>query len=73
MLSYQRASIKDSVYLLQQSAKKGHRVFKKKLQLFLDTIHHLGHGLGTEGIQLSPKQIKLIQEFSRLTSKPTAL
>ena len=47
----QEASIKDSIYLPQQFSQKGHRVSKGKLQLFLDTVHYLGHSLSTEGIQ----------------------
>ena len=49
------APIKNSTYLLQQLAKKGHKVSKEKLQLSLHTTHYLGHNLSAEGIQLSPK------------------
>lgn len=51
------APIQESVYLLQQLAEKGLRVFKKKLQLSLDTIHYLGQDQSTEGIRLSPKEL----------------
>ena len=61
------ASITDSIYSPQELPEKGHEVSKEKLQLSLDTVHYLGHNLSTEGIQLSPKRIKLIQDFSRPT------
>ena len=62
-------STKDSIYLLQQLAEKGHKVSEGKLQLSLDSIHYLGHDLRAEGIQLSPKRIKLSQEFPIPTTK----
>lgn len=58
-----KASIKDSIFFLQQLAGKGPKVSKEKLQLSPDTVHSRGHNLNSEGIQLSPKIIKLIQEF----------
>lgn len=61
--------IKDSIYLQQQLTGKGRRVCKEKLQLYLDTLHYLGHNLNAEGIQLSPKRIKLVQEFPRPVTK----
>lgn len=61
--------IKDSIYLLHQLAEKGHKVSKERLQLSLDTVHYLSHNPSKEGIQLSPKRIKLIQEFPRPTAK----
>ena len=56
-------STKDSIYLLQQLAEKGHKVSEGKLQLSLDTLHYVGHDVSTEGIQPSPKGIKLIHTF----------
>lgn len=63
------ASIKDSIYLLQQLAEKGHKVSKEKLLLSLDTVNYLGHDLRAEEIQLFPKSIKLIQELPTPTTK----
>lgn len=67
MLSYQRGG-HTGFCLLQQSAEKGHKGSKEKLQLSLDTVHYLGHR-STQRIQLAPKRIKLIQEFPRPTIK----
>lgn len=63
------ASIKDSIYLPQLWGEKGHKGSKEKLQLPLDTVHYLGHNLNAEGIHLSPKRIKLIQESPRPITK----
>lgn len=62
-------STKDSFYLLQLLAEKGHKVSKEKSQLSLATVHYLGHDLSTEGLQLSPKRITLTQDFPRPTTK----
>ena len=59
VLSYQRG-IHNRFHLFAATAKKGHQISKEKLQLSLDTVHYLGHDLSAEGIQLSPKRIKLI-------------
>ena len=56
-------SIKHFIYLPQQFAEKEHKVSKEKLQLSLDTVYYLGYNLSAEGIQLSLKRIKIIQEF----------
>lgn len=61
----EEASIKDSIYLLQQLAEKGHKVSKEKLLIVLSSIHYLGHNLSAEGSQLFPKRIKFIQGFPR--------
>lgn len=62
-------SIKDSIYLLKQLAEKEQKFSTKKLQLSLDTVNYLDHNLSTDGIQVSPKRINLIKEFSRPTTK----
>lgn len=62
-------SMKDSIYLLHQLAEKRHKVSKERLQLSLDTVHYLRHNPSTEGTQLFPKMVKLIQEFPRPTAK----
>lgn len=67
MLSCQR-SVHKGFCLLQHLTEKGHKVSKEKLQLSLDTVRYLSHR-SAQGIQLSPKRIKLIQEFPRPTTK----
>lgn len=48
-------SLKDSMYLLQQLDKNGHKASKEKLQFSLVTVYHVGHNLSSEGIQIAPK------------------
>lgn len=49
--------------LFAVTAEKGRQVSKAKLQRSLDIVQYLSHELSSEAIQLSPKRIKLIQEF----------
>ena len=68
MLTYQRG-IHKGFHLFAETAEKEQKFSTKKLQLSLDTVNYLDHNLSTDGIQVSPKRINLIKEFSRPTTK----
>ncbi|CAM4614075.1 unnamed protein product [Lepidochelys olivacea] len=63
------ASKTDSLTLLQDLAKKGHKASKSKLQLCLPKVHYLGHDISAGERRLSSARIQAILQVPKPTTK----
>ena len=57
-------SEKDTIYLLQQLASKGHKLSKDKLHFCLPVVKYLGHLISKGGLLIDFERIKGILAFS---------
>lgn len=59
----------DTIYLLQQLAHKGHKVFKEELQCSQPTVKYLGHVISAQGLLINPNRVKVILAFQMPKTK----